>query len=217
MKILNPKLKYESGWYMMPTSSPKVLDYPDLFGSIESPRTYKDRATLRSGFIWCMDNDAFNSGFDLYSWGRALIRKSKYKSTCLFVVCPDVYADSVETLKKFKMFEPMLHRRDWPVALVTQDGMLPEDVPWSKIECLFIGGSDEHKLGREAGRLIACARDKNKWVHVGRVNSRTRLMKFISADSWDGTNPIYAPNELIPKYASWIREIRALKKNRFEL
>lgn len=63
-------------------------------------------------------------------------------------------------------------------------------MPWSEIEALFIGGDDEFKMGPAAQELAAAARDRGKWLHVGRVNTlrRLRYCQSIGADSVDGTS-----------------------------
>jgi hypothetical protein len=59
---------------------------------------------------------------------------------------------------------------------------------------LFIGGSTEWKLGPQAETLIAYAKTRGLWVHMGRVNSQQRIWEGArkGVDSWDGT-----------KYSRW--------------
>ena len=76
----------------------------------------------------------------------------------------------------------------FPVAFVSQDGITTEIAPWDYIDVLFVGGTDDHKLGNEAGIMIAEALDRQKRVHIGRVNSPSRIKKFWMADSVDGTH-----------------------------
>jgi hypothetical protein len=55
---------------------------------------------------------------------------------------------------------------------------------------LFIGGAtDQFKLGPEVEAIVAEARARNVWVHMGRVNSLRRLAyaASIGCDSVDGT------------------------------
>jgi hypothetical protein len=56
-------------------------------------------------------------------------------------------------------------------------------------DALFIGASTEWKLGPSAEALVAQAKDRGKWVHMGRVNShrRIRYAASIGCDSVDGT------------------------------
>jgi hypothetical protein len=74
-------------------------------------------------------------------------------------------------------------------AFVGQDGLKTEETPWNDFDCFFVGGSTAWKLGHEARALVKEAKDRGKWVHLGRCNSRVRLSYAISldCDSVDGT------------------------------
>jgi hypothetical protein len=58
-----------------------------------------------------------------------------------------------------------------------------------KIEALFIGGTDDFKLGKHGAACVKAAKALGKWCHVGRVNTPGRLEYFeeLGADSCDGT------------------------------
>ncbi len=77
----------------------------------------------------------------------------------------------------------------WPLAYVLQDGETVDGVPWDYIKAVFIGGTNKFKLGKESLSLAAEAKGRGKWVHMGRVNSPSRLHSAIYAnvDSIDGT------------------------------
>jgi hypothetical protein len=135
---------------------------------------------------WAIDNGAF-AGF-IEADFRRLLTRCQGVPGCLWVAAPDVVADARQTLERFLTWEPILHELGFPVALVTQDGLLPRDVPWDSLEAVFVGGTDRHKLGAEARRVVDRAKQRGKQVHVGRVNSDER-MKYchdIGADSFDG-------------------------------
>jgi hypothetical protein len=92
-------------------------------------------------------------------------------------------------------------------ALVGQDGMEHLDVPWDEFDCLFVGGSTEWKLGAGAEILIREAKRRGKWVHIGRVNSRKRYLKFADlADSCDGTYLTFGPDVNLPKLLRWLED-----------
>jgi len=201
------------GWYLSPTSTHQITKEQDMLGMIEGPRSKPNRWTLRAGWCWAYDNDAFNTGFLFWRWARGLLAREQFQSTCLFVVAPDIVGDARATLASFDIFEPMLHRRNWPVALATQDGLKPSDVPWKRVDALFIGGTDAHKLGREAGALMAECIRRKKWLHIGRVNSMARLYKFWRADSWDGTTLIKDPS-FVRQISQVVKTIRVMKKTR---
>jgi len=197
--------------YLCPSSAPQVIDNLDAFGFLASPRTGL-RSLVVEGAWWAMDNDAFNGGLDKPAWERALQDHHPYRERCLFVVVPDVVYQTAATLEQFAIYAPLLRGDGFPVALATQNGMTPEMVPWDALDALFIGGDDAHKLGTEAGVLMAEARQRDKWVHVGRVNSTARLLQFWRADSWDGTTISREPKHAIG-IARTVREIRAMRRN----
>jgi hypothetical protein len=87
---------------------------------------------------------------------------------------------------------PMLRRiraAGYRPALVAQDGLEALPVPWEAFDVLFIGGSTAWKLSEACFSLIAEAKRRGKWVHMGRVNSlrRLRIAKSVGCDSVDGT------------------------------
>ena len=136
---------------------------------------------------WMMDNNQFAGGFDAATWCGAMLKYAPYKATCLGIPVPDVVGDALATLRMFSQYWRIVHDLGYPVAFVSQDGITPELTPWDYFDVLFVGGTDEHKLGNEAGAMIAEAKQRGKWVHVGRVNSASRIKQFWMCDSVDGT------------------------------
>lgn len=153
---------------------------------------------LPGAIPWAIDNGAF-TGFRRDAF-ESLLGRCQGKPGCLWVAAPDVVADSAATLGLFAEWEPVLRAAGFPVALVSQDGLRPRDVPWDRIDCLFLGGSDVHKLGIEAHQLARAAKKRGKLVHVGRVNSqrRIRFAHNLSADSFDGGQFSRFPDRWIP-------------------
>jgi hypothetical protein len=121
-----------------------------------------------------------------------------------------VVGNAEETLKIFSQYRSKVDK--YPVALVSQDGIMKmrSSIPWRDFDCLFVGGSDNHKLGREGAEIISEAKAHNKWVHVGRVNSATRILKFYNSDSWDGTHLGFMPSD-VSKFHSAVLQARQLK------
>ena len=195
--------------YLSPTSAPQVIANLDVFGFLASPRSGL-RSWVKDGAWWAMDNDAFNGGLDEVAWLAGIDEHRPYLDKCLFAVVPDVVYDATATLDRFNEYAPLL--QGYPLALATQNGMTPKMVPWDDIAALFIGGDDTHKLGPEAGALMAEARRREKWVHTGRVNSTKRLRQFWRADSWDGTTISREPQNAV-RIARAVREIRAMRRN----
>lgn len=146
-------------------------------------------ATVRAGFPWSADNGCFH-GFDERAcrsmWGRVAGWPG-----CLFVVVPDVVADHRATLRLWNEWWGVVRETTGgqPVAFVAQNGATSGNVPWDELDAIFIGGDTEWKLGPEAEQLVRAAKDRGKWVHMGRVNSATRIRYAlaIGCDSFDGT------------------------------
>lgn len=136
---------------------------------------------------YAIDNGAFSS-FDEGAFLSLLAREFEYREDCLFVSAPDVVGDAIATRKLFDAWLPRL--AGWPVALVLQDGQdRAPPIPWDDIAAVFIGGTNRFKLSAHALELAAEAKERGKWVHMGRVNSPSRLHSaiFAEVDSVDGT------------------------------
>lgn len=141
------------------------------------------------GQIWAADNGRFSAS-ENYSDDRYLAwLASMPAESCLFATAPDVVADPTATLALSVPMLAPIRALGYPVALVAQDGLENLPVPWEDIDALFIGGTTEWKLGEGARVLVAAARRRGRWVHMGRVNSfrRYRYAEQIGCDSADGT------------------------------
>jgi hypothetical protein len=98
--------------------------------------------------------------------------------------------DAQATLERFALWHTWISHL--PLAFVLQDGSEePGMIPWDAagLTAVFVGGSDEFKLGPEAARLIREARRRGLYAHMGRVNSAKRIQyaKSIGCTSIDGT------------------------------
>lgn len=170
-------------------TSPKHLQaIPDEMPGVEVAQFVSRARYAYRGGKFAIDNGAY-AGFDREHFMRTLEKFLPYREHCLFVAAPDVVGSARRTLEAFHHWHPILKRDAWPVALVAQDGLEDLDIPWSLLEAVFIGGSTEWKCGRHAEAVIRCAQLQNKWVHVGRVNTRERYEKFkaMGVDSIDGS------------------------------
>jgi len=165
-------------------------DHPNL-GRLVTPRHFCSLHEHR-GWPWAADNDCFQ-GLDPAAYIRMLDALVGAPGECLFVTVPDVVADALATAKLFEVWWRALARRGLPAALVAQDGLEHLErwlsMAWPRIDALFLGGSTDWKLGPSAEALVAAAKDRGKWVHMGRVNSscRIRYAASIGCDSVDGT------------------------------
>lgn len=143
--------------------------------------------TARAGIPWAADNSAF-AGFDEPAFLR-MIERLRGFSGCLFVTAPDVVGDHVETLARWERWSLEISERSLPPAFVAQDGCTPDGVPWDSAAAVFIGGTTDYKLGATAAAIVAEAKVRSKWAHMGRVNTQRRIRYALSigCDSVDGT------------------------------
>ena len=67
----------------------------------------------------------------------------------------------------------------------------------------------EWKLGTAARDLVAEARARRVWVHMGRVNSlkRLRYAAAIGCDSADGTHVTNAPDKNLKEVRGWAYDV----------
>ena len=164
-------------------------------------------AALWPGCIWGADNGAF-SRFDAIAFVE-MLGKLRRLPGCQFVAAPDVVGDAAETVRLFGLWAPMIRAHGFPVALVGQDGLAVDATPWGLLDAFFVGGSTAWKLGGDARELVAYAKARGKWVHMGRVNSRKRIhyAERIGCDSVDGTQFSWFADRWIPKGLSWVRPL----------
>src|SRR5262249_31149779 len=133
--------------------------------------------------VWACDNSAY-SHFSPARFCR-LLSKAALLPGCKFVTAPDVVGDCRQTRLRFETWQPVMAELGLPVAYVGQDGAEECDLPWGRMQALFIGGSTEWKESRAARELCHEAKKRGKWVHVGRVNTRRRveIARGMHADS----------------------------------
>lgn len=183
-------------------------------GIIATPVSTR-KSQMINGAPWCADNGCFsNNGFDVNKWWQWLEENTWRADTCVFATAPDVVGEHDQTLKRSLPWLPKIRQLGYRAAFVAQDGSNTKNIPWDEFDVLFIGGSTEFKLGKEARELAVEAKIRNKWVHVGRVNSARRYRYCASpiesggmgADSCDGTYLKFGPDINLPKLLSWIHQ-----------
>jgi hypothetical protein len=173
-------------------------------GGLLTPRAGNLNYYANSKIPWAADNDCFN-GLDETKFVNML---EKLRGTApLFVTAPDVVGDAPATLALFSKWEPVIRSYGLPVAFVIQDGQESLCLPWGKLDAIFIGGSTEYKLGPEVRWLIREAKWRNKWVHMGRVNSLSRISyaRDIGCDSVDGTGFSMFPDTNLPAALKYLQ------------
>jgi hypothetical protein len=165
-------------------------DHPNL-GRLVTPRHFCSLQE-HGGWPWAADNDCFQR-LDPAAYLGMLDALVGAPGHCLFVTVPDVVGSAHATAELFEVWWRALARRGLPAALLAQDDLEHLDrwlsMAWARIDALFIGGSTEWKLGPSAEALLAEARHRGRWVHMGRVNSarRIRYAASIGCDSVDGS------------------------------
>lgn len=192
------------------TTIRKHADSPYL-GRLIQPRNGNDVQDLAAcGLPAGADNDAL-AGVDpddlLGLWDRL---RDVNGGWLKFVTAPDAVmltptgprGDWPATLWLWRCWRPALVKRGLPPAIVAQDGATVDSVPWAEIAALFIGGSTRWKMSQQAALLIRAAAKRDKWVHVGRINSMYRIGHFdqLPVDSFDGGQFSMFPDTYIPKY-----------------
>ena len=164
------------------------------------------------GTPWAADTGIYGSTpFDLGTYLIFLERLQSQQYCCLFATAPDVVADWEATLERSMPVVPTIRAMGYRAALVLQDGATPETVPWQEIDAVFTGGSTAWKLSENAYRLIAEAKRRGLWTHMGRVNSLRRLRAAATAgyDSADGTHMAFRPTKYAMEVISWCVRLEA--------
>lgn len=206
-------------YFANPTGSAMNYMLDRTLGYIDTPLQGNKRP---AGVIWCADNGCFNDHtFDEDRWWNWLVKHCGAVSDCVFATAPDVMGDHAATVVRS---EPWLQRiRDlgYPAAFVAQDGSTPANIPWNDFDVLFVGGTNDFKLGSDAHAVILEAKSRKMWVHAGRINSRKRYRMFASSlygpslaggtgcESCDGTYLVFGPKVNLPKLLSWIDEYKS--------
>lgn len=183
-------------------------------GFLNTPRSGNTPANVfRYTTTWAADNDCFQ-GLNRLSYERMLRIWQKVEPGPLWVATPDVVADASATLERFEEWEPILHGMGYPVALVLQDGQERLAVPWTRLEAVFVGGSTTWKLSEHAASLCQEARQRGKWIHMGRVNSQRRMETAarFGCQSIDGSG-FSRWKKLIAPGVRWMRRAEWLAKH----
>lgn len=168
---------------MLDCSPAKIRQYSERYGyefwQLRTPLTgYKI-----AGVPWALDNGCFTS-FNRPKWERMLDEAEGNRP--LFVTLPDIVGDAIRTLELFDQFT--LRTNGLPRALVLQDGIGKHRIPWDDLAAVFVGGSDDFKYSAEAINAAKTAKMLGKHVHVGRVNTASRVRNWAEwADSLDGS------------------------------
>lgn len=188
--------------------------HPDI-GVMVSYRINGDERDFRKHLhktCWGADNGCYSNpelNVDEY---LAWLKKSRSGlQTNLFATAPDVVGDADRTWERSKEVLPEIRELGYRAAFVAQDGMEDTDIQWPEFDVLFIGGTTEWKLSEASFGLMKEAKLRDKWVHVGRVNSRRRIRiaNLALADSVDGTTIAFSPDRKFEQLQRWMNELKS--------
>lgn len=143
--------------------------------------------SVAEGVPLVADNGAFKN-FDEALYMKMLAKLEG--APVQWVTAPDVVGDAEQTEVLFDKWEPIIRSFGLPVAFVTQNGLENLEVPWDRLDCIFLGGDDYHKTSDYAWGLTREAKQRGKHTHMGRVNviDRFQLARcWGSVDSVDGS------------------------------
>lgn len=195
------------GMHYLSGSMNKSISAPFRDGRIGLLQTPRASYRLDGVAVWAMDNGCFTDSYPGdEEYLSFLARFDAHRDRCLFVAAPDVVGDAEATLLRSAPMLGRIRAAGWPTALVLQDGMRADQVPWALIDWVFVGGSTGFKLGAEAEALIRAAQAHEVRVHVGRVNSGRRFARFaaLGCDSADGTCIAFDPKQNTKRVLSWV-------------
>ena len=182
-------------------------------GYMQTPAAGKRLPMLhRTNAQWAADTGCYRQGdsFDLGAYLRWLEALRPVQVRCLFATAPDVVGDAAATWVRSRDVLPLIRGLGYRAALVAQDGLEEMEVEWDSFDCLFVGGTTAWKLSAPAFTLARQAKGHGKWVHMGRVNSRKRLLLAAVSgyDSADGTTVAFAPDKRLEQWSRWLKEVQ---------
>ncbi len=181
-----------------------ITEEAEGIGFICTPRMGQ---TPPAGRVWAADNGRFSEPESYSDEGFVAWLRGLDPSLCLFATAPDVLGDHAATLELSLPMLPRIRAAGYRAAFVAQDGF--DGAPWDELDAVFIGGTTEFKLGPQVPKIVAEARRRGKWAHMGRVNSykRLRVAKIIGCQSADGTFLKYAPDHNTGRMQKWLSKL----------
>lgn len=161
--------------------------------------------------VFALDNGCFTDKvpFSLDRYLAWLERQRPHQARCLFAPAPDVVGDAAATWTRSVPVLPQIRALGYRAALCAQNGIDANTLDWSQVDCLFVGGDDAFKLSESTYQLVAEAKRRGKWTHMGRVNSAARLTAAALShyDSADGTFLAFGPDVNLPRVRRWLRRL----------
>lgn len=204
--------------YLANASSPKVREamITGELGMMCTEAEGRTPLTAHDGEpVWfAADNGCYSARGNLdidrwLTWLTGLVAGREHR--CLFAVAPDLFLPDLgddmgaASLAYSRIYLADVRALDVPVALVAQNGLIPDMVPWDEIDWIFLGGTTEWKLSKAAAKLCAAGRQQGKRIHMGRVNSGRRwaIAELFGCDTTDGTFLAFGPDTNLSRAQAW--------------
>lgn len=167
----------------------------NFFGLLCSPSSGNSPLhAIERNLHWACDNDCFLNYNPMAIYN--MLKKYQGLKGCVFINAPDVVRNHKATLRRFVVWERIIHGLGFPIAFTLQNGCTVRDVPFDKCEALFIGGNNHYKYSSEVREIVVEANKRGLWIHNGRVNTpeRIKYSRVIGCTSFDGTGySVYPP------------------------
>lgn len=165
---------------------------------------------------WAADTGCYSQGasFQLDKYLAWLTKLQPLRASCLFATAPDMVADARATWERSAPVLPLIRALGYKAALVAQDGLEDLSIEWGAFDALFTGGTTEWKLSEVAYEIGREAKARGKWLHMGRVNSRRRLIAAAVSgyDSADGTAAAFGPDKYLRQFRAWLTELETQRR-----
>lgn len=192
-----------------PGSGPDARRY---LGHLILPRARNRLQVIEStGLPYACDNGCFRR------WEPALFEPmlSQFGPGAEWVTMPDIVGNAHGTLCLWdgysRLYGDAAGSLRW--ALVAQNGWGDREWEWAlaQADALFVGGDDTFKESRYVADLVAVAKGRGKWVHMGRVNTYRRfaIAHRMGCDSIDGGSFSRWPDTWIPEAIRWVKRLDA--------
>ncbi len=169
--------------------------FPDRLAFLQTPQSVKPSVFK---YRYAIDNGAF-SRFQEKEFFMLLDKTTDYAPP-MFVAVPDVVGCHDRTVALWRYYEPIIRRYNYLLAFVAQDGCTPETIP-DNADWIFVGGKDPWK-DENIHKFVGLGRP----VHVGRVNTKRRLMycEHLGVDSVDGTGWVRQRGKQFVDFVEWV-------------
>lgn len=181
-----------------------IEEFPDHCGIMQTAWTGNNTLDIdRLQKPWVCDNGFFaRPDFDRF---KTLCCNVAGMRNLEWVAVPDVVGNARATIKSWNLWRPWMEYMRLPLAFVLQDGIRLSECP--PAVAYFIGGSTKFKLSPETALLARQLRDRGAKIHMGRVNTLSRLVyaHSIGCDSVDGSSMARWSKTYLRWFCQWAR------------